>query len=97
MQIVPGIEAFPTGVGMNRRTFWPEACTCSVPHGRGDDPQVATLENRRVSAFPTGVGMNRQNSAGACRAESVPHGRGDEPLHNLAHSVLILRSPRAWG
>ena len=37
------ITLFPTHVGMNRRSTWPDAPLISVPHARGDEPFIAAL------------------------------------------------------
>src|SRR6266852_2304285 len=71
--------AFPTGVGMNRKTLASRSTLSSVPHGRGDEPKPVAICVQPFFAFPTGVGMNRFRVLSQPPRNSVPHGRGDEP------------------
>ena len=54
-------HVFPTHVGMNRRLSSQRSISASVPHARGDEPQVCNFLDPQGPVFPTHVGMNRRS------------------------------------
>ena len=64
---------------MNRILTFRYLCHCSVPHARGDEPQLEVGLGRIKLVFPTPVGMNRSCTNRISVLLRVPHARGDEP------------------
>ena len=69
----------------------------SVPHMRGDEPDIMEGVNAKFRPFPTCVGMNRGTTIHPLALSAVPHMRGDEPLEWAWVGKLCSRSPHAWG
>ena len=69
----------------------------SVPHMRGDEPDIMEGVNAKFRPFPTCVGMNRGTTIHPLALSAVPHMRGDEPAEALRFEAFIRRSPHAWG
>ncbi len=47
---------FPTGVGMNRVTAATEQFVASVPHGRGDEPEIEMNIEKLMECSPRAWG-----------------------------------------
>ena len=69
----------------------------SIPHTRGDEPEVDQRVKRLDWVFPTRVGMNRPALSLHRRGGCIPHTRGDEPKSPLNNIILMKYSPHAWG
>ena len=84
------VQPFPTCVGMNRLSTTVNLRNWSVPHMRGDEPQVSHYLATCGAPFPTCVGMNRLCGSRSLMLPTVPHMRGDEPtspVEVIAHWI----------
>ncbi len=95
--MTPAQQAFPTGVGVNRRRAILPARTMGIPHRRGGEPGVEHETGVHRQAFPTGVGVNRGVMQFFSKLSGIPHRRGGEPTYTALAIAQALHSPQAWG